>query len=125
MERLLGVRRFDCEPDLATILERLQRVSSWRAEPLPLALSASIVADTHEAAHFDGFASARGLKGDGEGALLARVTSAPNLTVLTGRPVASFIGAEDDPRRIVGVRLEDGVALRAPEIVLAAGAMHS
>jgi choline dehydrogenase-like flavoprotein len=125
MERLLGVRRFDCEPDLAAILARLQRVSSWRAEPLPLALADQIVADPHEAAHFDGFASARGLKADGEGALLARVAGAPNLTVLTGRAVASFVSAESDPRRIVGVRLEDGTALRAREVVLAAGAMHS
>jgi choline dehydrogenase-like flavoprotein len=125
IERLLGVRRFDCEPDLAAILARLQRGSSWRAEALPLGLTADIVEDRREAAHFDGFASARGLKADGEGALLARISSAPNLTVLTGRAVASFLGAGDDPQRIVGVRLEDGVELRAREVVLAAGAMHS
>jgi choline dehydrogenase-like flavoprotein len=125
MERLLGVRRFDCEPDLAAMLARLARVSSWRADPLPLALDAAIVADRNEAAHFDGFASARGLKADGEGALLARVAGAPNLTVLTGRAVASFVGAPGRPQRIVGVRLDDGTELAAREVVLAAGAMHS
>jgi choline dehydrogenase-like flavoprotein len=92
---------------------------------LPLGLAAGIVADPHEAAHFDGFASARDLKADGEGALLARVKHLPNLTVLTGRAVASFVGAPGRPQRIVGVRLEDGTELRAREVVLAAGAMHS
>ena len=125
VESLLGVRRFDCEPDLAAILARLARVSSWRAEPLSLGLAAGIVADRREAAHFDGFASARGLKADGEGALLARVAAAPNLTMLTGRGVAALLGAPGEPRRIVGVRLDDGTALRAREVVLAAGAMHS
>jgi choline dehydrogenase-like flavoprotein len=125
IEKLLDVRRFDCEPDLATILTRLARVSSWRAEPLPLALDAAILADRNEAAHFDGFASARGLKADGEGALLARVAGAANLTLLTGRAVASFVGAPGEARRVVGVRLEDGTQLAAREVVLAAGAMHS
>jgi choline dehydrogenase-like flavoprotein len=125
IEKLLDVRRFDCEPDLATILARLARVSSWRAEPLPLALDAAILADRNEAAHFDGFASARGLKADGEGALLARVAGSANLTVLTGRAVDSFVGAPGEPRRVAGVRLEDGAQLAAREVVLAAGAMHS
>lgn len=125
MESLLGVRSFDCEPDLAVILARLARVSSWRAAPLPLALDAGIVTDRREAAHFDGFASARGLKGDGERALLAHVASMSNVTVLTGRAVVDLVGAPARPQRIVGVRLDDGTELRAREIVLAAGAMHS
>jgi choline dehydrogenase-like flavoprotein len=45
--------------------------------------------------------------------------------VLTGRAAASFLGAVDQAQRIVGVRLEDGTELRAREVVLAAGAMHS
>jgi choline dehydrogenase-like flavoprotein len=125
MERLLGVRRFPCEPDLAAILARLERVSKWRAEPLALGLAPSITTHAHEAAHFDGFASARGLKADGEGALLARVAAAPNLTMLTGRAVAALVGAPGRPERIAGVRLDDGTELRAREVVLAAGAMHS
>ncbi len=75
--------------------------------------------------HFDGFASAAGLKADGESALLARVANAPNLRVITGRAVATLIGAAGAPERIVGVRLDDGTELRAREVVLAAGAMHS
>jgi choline dehydrogenase-like flavoprotein len=125
IEALLGVRRFECEPDLAAILTRLGRASGWRAEPLPLGLDSRILSDRHEAAHFDGFASARGLKADGEGALLARVDGAPNLRVLTGRAVAALVGAPGAPERIFGVRLDDGTELRAREVVLAAGAMHS
>jgi choline dehydrogenase-like flavoprotein len=124
-EALLGVRRFDCEPDLAALIARLQRVSSWRAEALPLGLSAEINGDRREAAHFDGFASARGLKADGECSLLAKIEGAPNFTALTGRAVTALLGAPGMPRRIVGVRLEDGTELRAREVVLAAGAMHS
>lgn len=125
IETLLGVRCFDCEPDLAAILARLRRVSSWRAEALPLGLDARILADAHEAAHFDGFASARGLKADGEGALLARVAHSPRLTLLAGRAATDLVGASGQPRRIVGVRLDDGTELKAREVVLAAGAMHS
>jgi choline dehydrogenase-like flavoprotein len=125
IETLLGVRTFACEPDLAAILTRLTRVSSWRAEPLPLGLDAAIVADVREAGHFDGFASARKLKADGESALLERVRHLPNVTVLTGRAVAALVAAAGLPQRVAGVRLEDGAQLHAREVVLAAGAMHS
>ena len=125
IEGLLGVRRFDCEPDLEAILTRLGRVSGWRAEPLPLGLDERILAHRDEGAHFDGFASARGLKADGESALLARVQGAPNLRVMTGRGVAALLGTPGAPERIAGVRLDDGTELRAREVVLAAGAMHS
>jgi choline dehydrogenase-like flavoprotein len=125
IESLLGVRPFACEPDLERLLGGLGRVSEWRGQPLPLGLAERILEDRAEAAHFDGFASARGLKSDGESALLARVCNAPNLHVLTGRAVDALVGAADAPQRIVGVRLEDGTQLRARETVLAAGAMHS
>jgi choline dehydrogenase-like flavoprotein len=125
IEGLLGIRQFACEPDLARLLDRLGGVSRWRAEALPLGLDERILGDRLEALHFDGFASARGLKADGESALLARVLNAPNLRVLTGRAVAALVGVPGDERRIVGVRLEDGTELRAREVVLAAGAMHS
>jgi choline dehydrogenase-like flavoprotein len=39
--------------------------------------------------------------------------------------VASFVEAPGEPRRVAGVRLEDGTQLAAREVVLAAGAMHS
>jgi choline dehydrogenase-like flavoprotein len=125
IEALLGVRRFPCEPDLAALLARLKRVSSWRADPLPLGLDAAIVDDSREAAHFDGFASARGLKADGETALLARVRHLPNLTIVTGRAVSALVAMRGRPQRVSGVRLDDGTELEAREVVLAAGAMHS
>ncbi len=47
------------------------------AAPLPLALAPEILADPHEARHFDGFASVAGLKGDAErGFLDARAACA-------------------------------------------------
>jgi choline dehydrogenase-like flavoprotein len=125
VEALLGIREFACEPGLSAILARLSRVSRWRAEPLPLGLDAAITADPYEAAHFDGFASARGYKADGEEKLLARVAHLPNLTLLHGSTVASLLAAPARPKRVVGVRLDDGREFYAREVVLAAGAMHS
>ncbi len=126
IENLLGVRRIECEPDLATIIGRLRRrAPRWRAEALPMGLSPRIAAEREEAAHFDGFASAQGLKADGEVKLLAHVADAPNFVLLAGRAVDTFVGAPGRPERIVGVRLEDGTVLHAREVVLAAGAMHS
>jgi choline dehydrogenase-like flavoprotein len=126
IERLLDIRRFDCEPDLATIIRRLRGAApQWRAEPLPLGLSARIAHEPREAAHFDGFASPQSLKSDGEVKLLERVADAENLTTFLGRTVASFVSAPDRPERVTGVRLADGTVLRAKAVVLAAGAMHS
>src|ERR1700756_5621963 len=54
-ERLMGVRKFECESDLARILSRLQAIDSrWRSSAMPLGLAAEIVTDRAEAAHFDG-----------------------------------------------------------------------
>ncbi len=125
-EHLLDVRRFECEADLTGIVTRLRaRAPQWRVEPLSLGLSARILREPREAAHFDGFASPQGLKADGESKLLDRIAGAPNLTVLLGRGVAALCGAPDDPTRVVGVQLADGTMLRARSVVLAAGAMHS
>jgi len=126
IEQLLDIRRFDCEPDLANIIEGLRaHAPQWRAEALPLGLNARIAHEAREAAHFDGFASPQGLKSDGEVKLLDLVAGAANLTAFLGRGVTTLIGAADEPRRLVGVQLVDGTVLRARAVVLAAGAMHS
>ena len=105
-ETLLGVRRFDCEPDLQRIVDALaRRVPGWRAEPLPMGLSAQIVDHPAEARHFDGFASPTDLKGDAETAFLDRVRAAVSAvpTMVGGRtpriemsavgPAAGALGA--------------------------------
>lgn len=124
-EGLLGVRQFECEPDLARIVARLTRGGGWRAEPLPMGLAPDILEDVHEAAHFDGFASARDLKSDAQTALLARVGGANRLTILTGTEADTLLADAANPRRIVGVRTTDGREFRAARVVLAAGALHS
>lgn len=125
-ETLLGVRNFPIEPDLKKLRQQITRQDSgWRSEPLPLILIPEILAHQDEARHFDGFASARGLKADGQSSLLARASACDNLRILTGQPVRQLIGDDTDPCRIVGVRLADGQRLRAGHILLAAGAMHS
>ncbi len=48
--RDLGVRLFDCEPDLARISATMTaRCPQWRSEPMPLGLASGIVANKHEA----------------------------------------------------------------------------
>ncbi len=124
-ERLLGVRYFECEPDLRRIVSRLTAGGGWRAEQLPLGLAPDIIDDDLEATHFDGFASVRGLKADAQTALLARVGGANRLTLVTGTAVESLLAAEDDERRVVGVRTVDGREFRGRVTLLAAGALHS
>jgi len=126
IETLLGIRTFATEPDLERVINRLQRSSSgWRAEPLPMGLAERITASRKEASHFDGFASAAGLKSDGEVALLDRVSASPLLTLSTGRAVTALIGADTAPQRIEGIVLADGARYFAREVVLAAGALHT
>jgi choline dehydrogenase-like flavoprotein len=126
VERLLGVRRFECEPDLARILEGLARVDScWERTPLPMALAPDIAAHAAEASHFDGFASQHGLKGDAEQGFLSHLAGAANLRIITGDPVVALLGASDTPLRIDGVELRSGQRYSARMVVLAAGALHS
>lgn len=122
-ERLLGVREFECEPDLARIVARLP--SGWRAQPLPMGLAPDILEDALEAAHFDGFASVRDLKADAQSALLSRANGSDLLTTLTGVEVESLLRHPDDARRVIGVRARDGREFRASAVLLAAGALHS
>jgi choline dehydrogenase-like flavoprotein len=125
-ERLLEVRTFDAEPALARILGRLAAgPDAWKAEPLPMALSASIGACPLEAAHFDGFASVAGLKADAESAFLARVAALPNFQLVTGAEVAELTTSAGGGDRVDGVRLADGRRYSAAATLLAAGALHS
>jgi choline dehydrogenase-like flavoprotein len=125
-EALLGIRTFATEPDLLRIVARLQTNSPmWKTEPLPLGLASSILDHPLEAARFDGFASAAGLKSDGETVFLSRLRSLPNVSLLTGATVVDLIGKPGSPYRITGVRLEDGRVLQAEAVLLAAGALHS
>lgn len=126
VEKLLGVRSFPIEPDLEILREKIDRqASGWRSMPLPLALNNSILACENEARHFDGFASAQGLKADGQTSLLAWVNANDNLRILTGHAVQHLLGSDADPHRIAGVMLENGQSYTAGNILLAAGAMHS
>ena len=125
-ERLLDVRTFDAESDLAKMLARLQRCApAWRAQPLQLALKREIVQHRVEARRFDGFASVQDLKGDGETSFLARVKGQPTFTLFTGAQVDELIGDRQDPTHIRGVKLHDGRAFYGRAVLLAAGALHS
>lgn len=138
-ERLLGVRTFPCEPGLKRIIDRLHALDAdWKSTPLPMALSSAILTDALEATHFDGFASAANLKGDAQVSFLKRMADRPNLSIRTHAEVDTLIPAmADTPQgndsagfpahteRVGGVRLTSGEQLRAPTILLAAGALHS
>ena len=125
-EALLGVHRFEPEPDLSAIVGKLTgNGAGWNAQPLMLALDPEILAHPAAAAHFDAFASVRNLKSDSQHALLERVQTLPNLTVLTGQAVRDFIADPERPEHLLGVRTEDGSEFRADSVLLAAGALHS
>lgn len=125
-EQLLGVRTFPIEPDLARIAEHLAGPwRGWDVRPLPLGLSAGILDHPEEAKHFDGFASPRGLKADGQSAFLERVRRHPNLVIATGRTVTDLLAWDADPQRVIGVVCDDGTVHRAQHVLLAGGALHS
>lgn len=125
-ERLLGARQFSTEPTLEVMLRRLSRMpDGWRARPLPLALDINIVRSPHEAAHFDGFVSVAGLKGDAKTSFLDPIADRLNFTLMTNAEVVQLLGDVGQPNRITGVRLRDGREFHADAILLAAGALHS
>src|SRR5882672_9021960 len=81
-EELLGVRPFAVEPNLQKLVSGLRgRDARWEKHILNVGLSPDILSFPEEASHFDGFASARGLKSDAETCLLDRVRGKPNLTI--------------------------------------------
>lgn len=123
-EQLLGARTFPCEPGLRRILEALSTADPcWVSNPLTMALSPNIVSDPREATHFDGFASVADFKGDAETSFLALIAGKPNFTLRTGAEVTELICGSGDG--VGGVRLASQEELRAPLILLAAGALHS
>ena len=125
-EQLLGVRTFDCEPDLARILRRAApHGGPWKAVPMPMALAPGILAERAEAMHFDGFASAQGLKADAERSLLSTLRGNDRFTLLTNAEAVTLLGRANSPVDIVGVQLRDGREYHAPRVLLAAGALHS
>jgi choline dehydrogenase-like flavoprotein len=125
-ERLLGVRTFPVEPGIRRLAERLREADPrWSAHPLQLGLAAGILAHPEEARHFDGFASARGLKSDAQTCLLDRVRQKRNLTILTGKAARALLPAAGSPRALAGVECEDGTRHYGDTILLAAGALHS
>lgn len=125
-EELLGVRTFEPEADFRAIVAGLKRQDArWQEAPMTLGLDPDILAHPQEARHFDAFASVAGLKADAESRLLSRVRGRPNLTVLTGKAVSSFIPESEDATRLAGVECEDGSRFEAQVVVLAAGALHS
>ena len=125
-EQLLGVNFFETEPNLARILRRMVHPGgSWRSSPLALGLHRDILRTPAEARHFDGFASALGLKAEAQTAFLERLRGHPLFTLLTHAEVRALIGSSQSRRLIQGVRLSDGREYRAPVVLLAAGALHS
>jgi len=125
-EQLLHVNRFDNEPELQALIDRIvAHDPSWRPEALPLGLKREILNDPVEAKHFDGFASACGYKSDAEWNLIDLIQDDPGFTLLTDKIVVGLLHSESTPTEITGVRCADGCTYTAPVVVLAAGAMSS
>jgi choline dehydrogenase-like flavoprotein len=125
-ESLLGVRTFTVEPGLKRILAAIEGADpDWLSTPLPMALSADILANPLEAHHFDGFASVAHLKGDAQSSFLDRVADRANLEMRTGSEVVALLKGGGSNPCVGGVRLAGGEELRADAVLLAAGALHS
>jgi choline dehydrogenase-like flavoprotein len=125
-ESLLGVTVFPDEPNLRAIIQRITRKDpDWHSEPLPLALSPEIVNHREEAAHFDAFASVKGLKSDAEHVFLDPIRASANFRLHSGDAVRQLIADESDHRRIAGVITVNGKRFEGRTVLLAAGALHS
>jgi choline dehydrogenase-like flavoprotein len=125
-ERLLHVNRFENEPELQLLIDKIvQGGSGWRAEALPLGLKPEILLDEREAKHFDGYASVGGYKADAERNLIDLVADLPNFTLLTKKKVIGLLHRPGAPETIEGVVCRDGSYYRGDRVILAAGAMTS
>ena len=125
-EQLLHVNRFDHEPELAVLIEKICHADEgWIPDALPLGLKKAIVNDPEEAKHFDGFASVCGYKSDAELNLLNPISSATEFTLIPNTEVVSLVGSSDDPLDIRGVICRGGAVYFADNVVLAAGAMST
>jgi choline dehydrogenase-like flavoprotein len=125
-ERLLHVNRFENEPQLQLLIDKIVRNGSgWRADALPLGLKPEILQDEREAKHFDGYASIAGYKGDAERNLIDPILHLPNFTLLTKKKVIGLLHQLGAPETIEGVVCRDGSYHRADRVILAAGAMTS
>jgi choline dehydrogenase-like flavoprotein len=125
-ERLLHVNRFENEPELQRLVDRICRQDpSWRSEALPLGLKREILEDEEEAKHFDGFASVAGLTADAERNLIERIAGRPNFALLTKKEVVALLHPPGEPARVEGVVCRDGSYHRGRRVILAAGAMTS
>lgn len=125
-EQLLHITHFPHEPDLQSIMARIARqTKAWQINSLPMGLAPDILNDPQEARHFDGFASTRGLKWDGQTALLDGLMSSPLFHLREKTPAHGLYADPDDPQRIAGVELADGSRFAAHQVILAAGALNS
>ncbi len=125
-EGLLSVNKFDNEPELQALIDRIVKADPrWKPDLLPLGLKREILNDEQEAKHFDGFASACGYKSDAEWSLLDKIRDNPAFRLETGKTVNGFLHADGDPARIVGVTCTDRSTYTGSAVVLAAGAMTS
>lgn len=125
-EALLRVRTFEIEPQLRLILDRLESDDpKWREQPLPLGLDPEILHHSIEAKHFDGFASANGLKSDAQVRILDELSGLNHVSVLTGKAVTSLVSSGNGAERVAAVTCADGSRYEGDTILLAAGALHS
>jgi choline dehydrogenase-like flavoprotein len=124
-ERMLGARIFPGEANLTAIVGRITRgASDWKAEPLPLALAPDIVRHPEEAAHFDAFASVKGLKADAE-VFIEPIRYASNFHLVSGDAAARLEADMTNARRVHSVVTESGRRFEGRTVLLAAGALHS
>ena len=125
-EQLLHVNRFDHEPELTELIEKICKADEgWEPQSLPLGLKKEILDDPDEAKHFDGFASACGYKSDAEWNLLTPILAASTFTLVTNAEVTNLLTDPDNPLVVCGVRCQNGHSYFADKVVLAAGAMST
>jgi choline dehydrogenase-like flavoprotein len=125
-ERLLTVNRFNNEPELQALLDRITSADpAWQVSALPLGLDKAILTAEEEAKHFDGFASVCGFKADAEKCFIEPIKDEPGLSVATGKQVIGLLHAAGDPAVITGVKCQDATSYHGNNVILAAGAMTS